>query len=53
MNWRYFWAAAIFVSIILIVNGVPYLPVLAGCGAVAIWNIRKKNNQFGRVRSPK
>lgn len=42
MKWRYFLAAAIFVSIILIVNGVPFLPVLVGCGAVAFWNVRKK-----------
>jgi hypothetical protein len=41
MKWQYFLAAAISVSILLIVNGVPFLPVLAGCGAVAVWNTRK------------
>jgi hypothetical protein len=44
MNWRYFLAAAICISIILIANGVPYLPILAGCGAVALWNVRKKRS---------
>jgi len=44
MKWRYFLAAAISVAIILIANGVPYLPILAGCGAVAFWNARKKGN---------
>jgi hypothetical protein len=42
MNWRYFIAAALSVAIILIVNGVPLLPVVIGCGVVAIWNFRKK-----------
>jgi hypothetical protein len=55
MKWRYFLAAAFSVSTILIVNGVPYLPVLAGCGAVAFWNARKKGNDgetglIGRLR---
>ena len=43
MKWRYFLAAAICVSIMLIANGVPYLPVLAGCAAVAFWNFRKNH----------
>jgi len=42
MKWRYFLAAAISVAIILIIKGVPYLPILVGCGAVAFWNVRKK-----------
>jgi hypothetical protein len=49
MKWRYFLAAAISVSIILIVNGVSYLPVLAGCGAVALWNIRKKRPKVKKL----
>jgi len=57
MKWRYFLAAAISVSIILIANGVPYLPVLAGCGAVAALNIRKKRTErktpVDRMRTPK
>jgi hypothetical protein len=44
MKWRYFLAAAICVSIMLIVNGVPYQPVLAGCAAVAFWNLRKNRH---------
>ena len=44
MKWRYFVAAAMSVSIILIANGVPVLPILVGCGAIAIWNFRKKGN---------
>ncbi len=44
MKWRYFLAAAISVSIMLIANGAPYLPILVGCGAVAFWNIRKKRD---------
>jgi len=44
MKWRYFVAAAMSVSIVLIANGVPVLPILVGCGAIAIWNFRKKGN---------
>lgn len=44
MKWRYFVAAVISVSIILIANGVPLLPILAGCSAIAFWNVRKRRN---------
>ncbi|MBZ5594547.1 MAG: hypothetical protein LAP39_20080 [Acidobacteriia bacterium] len=44
MKWRYFLAAAISASIILVMNGVPFLPILAGCAAVALWNLRKRGN---------
>jgi hypothetical protein len=41
MKWRYFLAASVFVGLILLAYGVPYLPILAGCGAVALLNLRK------------
>jgi hypothetical protein len=44
MKWRYFLAAAACVAILLITNGVPYLPVLAGCAAVALLNFRKNRH---------
>lgn len=52
MKWRYFIAAALSVAVILALNGVPLLPILAGCGAVAIWNFRKKNKSQGFVSFP-
>jgi hypothetical protein len=34
-SWGYFLSAAFFASYLLISNGVPLLPVLAGCGVAA------------------
>jgi len=45
-------AAALSVAVILEVNGVPLLPILAGCGAVAAWNLRKKNKSQGFLSFP-
>jgi len=35
-NWGYFFAAAFFASYLLISNGVPLLPVLAGVAVAAL-----------------
>jgi uncharacterized membrane protein YjgN (DUF898 family) len=38
-NWGYFFAAVFFASYLLISNGVPFLPVVAGVAiaAVSMW----------------
>ena len=35
-SWGYFFAAAFFASYLMISNGVPLLPVLAGCAVAAL-----------------
>ena len=35
-NWGYFFAAAFFASYLMVSNGVPLLPVLAGCAVAAL-----------------
>ena len=35
-NWGYFFAAVFFASYLLISNGVPLLPVIAGCAVAAL-----------------
>jgi hypothetical protein len=45
MKWKYFLAAAVSVSLLLMVNGVPLLPILLGCGAVAVWNFRSARHE--------
>jgi hypothetical protein len=47
-KWHYFLAACFFASYLLISNGVPLFPVLAGCGFAAVLTWR----QFSRQPSP-
>jgi hypothetical protein len=35
-NWSYFFAAAFFASYLMVSNGVPLLPVLAGVAVAAL-----------------
>lgn len=44
IKWNFFWAAALFAGWLLVSNGVPLLPVLAGIAATAgvqLWKSRR------------
>jgi hypothetical protein len=49
-RWNYFLAAAFFASYLLVSNGVPLVPVLAGCAAAAlfIWWREHSRRPVGR-----
>lgn len=45
MKWKYFLAAVFFAAVVLISNGVPAFPVIAGSCAVALWNLYRVRRQ--------
>jgi hypothetical protein len=43
-NWRYFGGACVAAAIILLSNGAPLLPVLAGLGGATMFMRRHRRN---------
>lgn len=44
MKWNVFAAASLVAWMFLLTSGAPLWPVLAGTGALALWNFRKKTS---------
>jgi hypothetical protein len=44
MKWNVFATAALVAWMFLFTSGAPLLPVLAGTGALALWNFKKKTS---------
>jgi hypothetical protein len=44
MKWNVFATASLVAWMFLFTNGAPLWPVLAGTGALALWNLRKKTS---------
>jgi hypothetical protein len=44
MKWNVFAAASLVAWMFLFASGAPFWPVLAGTGALAAWNFRKKTS---------